>query len=111
MSSNSYKNKRTIRSTGAIISAKLSRDHAQVTVWIEGRDRQEESVAGMALNAEQLDFLIKRLTNLRSEMNPKQTDVAKVIIVDHDGGSKLRSVDSEFSTYIPVKIWDEGDHQ
>ncbi len=55
---------------GTFIRTKLGRDH--LTLWVEGRDRDEPSVAALALNLESLDLLIRRLGNVRQQLGGRR---------------------------------------
>lgn len=53
---------------GTFIKSRLRPDKTHVTITVEGNDEDGPSVAGIALSVDELDKLIKRLTNIRDQM-------------------------------------------
>lgn len=56
---------------GEFVAARLSELH--VTIWVEGRDGDRQSVSGTSLDLGALDTLIRRLTNLREALTTRVT--------------------------------------
>lgn len=53
---------------GAYINARRKSDSDRVTIWIEGFKNNDPTISALALDAEALDRLIRKLTDIRRNM-------------------------------------------
>jgi hypothetical protein len=70
---------------GGVVGAKISRDYAHVTLWIDRPERTAISAGGIALPIDKLEQLIWRLAELRSHMAHMQSLRAAKVAKARDG--------------------------